>query len=135
MFLIRASVTTESNICCRFLKMDWFCQFFLVFQNSILLVFHGHIKDIGDIRDISQLCNRIARELKVRLEKLEFFRALPPADKDELVYQESRRIVIAEVGFAINLIFSPHFLPVPKHRLQRVSSPCGRLKDDERVSA
>ena len=46
--------------------------------------------------------NRVAHELKIRLEKKPLFQALSSAHKDECLYQEARRIVIAEVLF-------PHF--------------------------
>ena len=45
----------------------------------------------------------MAGELKAKLEAEQFFQALHPTEKDECLYQEARRIVIAEV-------LSPHFL-------------------------
>ena len=58
--------------------------------------------------------NRVAKELKVRLESEQFFQALSPAKKDECLYQEARRIVIAEVSplppsFMI-MIIDPEYL-------------------------
>ena len=43
--------------------------------------------------------NRVARELKARLQSEQFFRDFSPTDQDECLYQEARRIVIAEVLF------------------------------------
>ena len=62
--------------------------------------------------------NRIARELKIKLENEGFFEALSPTEKDECIYQESRRILIAEVAFPIDYEFKnifPQFQNIVYH--------------------
>ena len=41
----------------------------------------------------------MARELKIRLDAEQFFQAFSPLAQDDILYQEARRIVIAEVLF------------------------------------
>ena len=48
----------------------------------------------------------MALELKARLQSQRFFQDLPAAQRDEVLYQEARRIVIAEV------IFPPFFCEI-----------------------
>ena len=57
----------------------------------------------------------MAGELKTRLEAEQFFQALSSAEKDECLYQEARRIVIAEVLFPIC------------HLIQQIVRPSFRL--------
>ena len=48
--------------------------------------------------------NRIASQLKIKLENEMFFQSLSLGEQDECIYQETRRIVIAEVSWIIILI-------------------------------
>ena len=48
--------------------------------------------------------NRIASQLKIKLENEMFFQSLSLREQDECIYQETRRIVIAEVSWIIILI-------------------------------
>ena len=48
--------------------------------------------------------NRIASQLEIKLENEMFFQSLSLREQDECIYQETRRIVIAEVSWIIILI-------------------------------
>ena len=80
--------------------------------------------------------NRIARELKIKLENEGFFQAFSPTEKDECIYQESRRILIAEVLFAMKYKFNNiSFSKVPEYCLPRILANCSGTKDDARLWA
>ena len=80
--------------------------------------------------------NRIASQLKIKLENEMFFQSLSLREQDECIYQETRRIVIAEVSWIIILINQIDiFFSVSEHCLPRVSASCSRSKDDGRLPA
>ena len=64
----------------------------------------------------------MARELKIRLEAAQFFQAFSSKEKDEILFQEARRIVIAEVFFICHDTFIHMFHSVSEYRLQRIST-------------
>ena len=74
----------------------------------------------------------MARELKTRLEAEQFFQAFPPQRKDECLFQEARRIVIAEVFFIFHETFNQIFHSVPEYCLQRISTCDYWSKNDAR---
>ena len=81
--------------------------------------------------------NRIASQLKIKLENEMFFQSLSLREQDECIYQETRRIVIAEVSCIIILINNQIdiFSSVSEHCLPRVSASCSWSKDDGRLPA
>ena len=64
----------------------------LVLVNYIVITFQAIFLTISYSEH-----NRVARELKIRLDAEQFFQAFSSAAQDDILYQEARRIVIAEV--------------------------------------
>ena len=60
-----------------------------------------------DFKEFLSEHNRVASELKTRLQSEKFFQDLKPSRKDDVLFQEARRIVIAEVlspSFYVNFL-------------------------------